>query len=241
MPVLPLLLLLYNILILTEKLIWPSMLCVTLYRRNTDPDPDPVSHSPSDRWPSSLRSKTALLKWWVMLSVHCYTDHPEDEELSSIINWPLHDLTRWADWRPGDLVVVPFQLVTYVCGRKRNIFDSFFNWSFPPHLTELLSLLFAVLLEERKRNGIMAEAQVPHFTPPQMPGKPRDVPQQPPDHRILPLILSRRGTRTNPSLRTRSSASIEPVENGSVTTIPPRSRYGCWYAPRCHHSHRQNC
>lgn len=49
MPVLPLLLLVYNIHILTEKLIWPSMLCVTLYRRNTDPDPDPVSHSPSDR------------------------------------------------------------------------------------------------------------------------------------------------------------------------------------------------
>lgn len=48
MPVLPLLLLVYNIPILTEKHIWPSMLCVTLYRRNTDPDP--VSHSPSDRF-----------------------------------------------------------------------------------------------------------------------------------------------------------------------------------------------
>lgn len=32
MPVLPLLLLVYNIPILTEEHIWPSMLCVTLYR-----------------------------------------------------------------------------------------------------------------------------------------------------------------------------------------------------------------
>lgn len=31
-----------------------------------------------------------------MLSIHFYTDHPEDEELS-IINQALHDLTRWAD------------------------------------------------------------------------------------------------------------------------------------------------
>lgn len=59
------------------------------------------------------------------------------------------------------------------------------------------------------------------FTLPPMPGKPRDVPQRPPDHGPLPLTVSKRGTRAH-------SASIDSVANTSETTIPPRSRYGCW-------------
>lgn len=69
-------------------------------------------------------------------------------------------------------------------------------------------------------NEAKGSLEVP-FTISPMPGKPRDVPQRPTDHGPLPLTVSKRGTR--PHL-----ASIDSVANTSGTTIPPRSRDGCW-------------
>lgn len=64
--------------------------------------------------------------------------------------------------------------------------------------------------------------------PLQMTGKRRQTSQQPQTQ--LPAIAPKHKTPSAPSLGRRGSLTVNPVATLPKPRLPPRSRFGCWYA-----------